>query len=130
MGLTPEIEFATSCCAWPLTPKRAQRVRKLAGAHLNSNLFQRVLDLHGISGLVQAAVVSAKADLPQPMAPALAERAQSQGRISLILAMEAVRVQRKLQSADVAAIFLKGASLAVRLYGDLGLRFGHDIDVL
>ena len=50
-------------------------------------------------------------------------------RENLAMAAEATRLQRVFADAGLSALFLKGASLAVLAYGNLGLRESKDIDV-
>jgi hypothetical protein len=49
---------------------------------------------------------------------------------NLAMAGEALRLQRLFDDANLSVLFIKGASLAVLAFGNLGLRGGMDIDVL
>lgn len=49
---------------------------------------------------------------------------------SVKMAAENVRLQRPFDKARLPVLFLKGASLAVLAYGNLGLRESKDIDLL
>ena len=46
------------------------------------------------------------------------------------MAGEALRLQRLFDEADLPVLFVKGASLAMLAFGNLGLRVGQDIDLL
>ena len=51
-------------------------------------------------------------------------------RENLAMAAEALRLQRLFDEADLPVLFVKGTSLAVLAFGNLGLRSGQDIDLL
>src|SRR5262245_22884516 len=97
--LSPEMEFAVSCCAWPQTPARADKVRQLARGPLDYALLQRIIKQHEIAGLVQAAIIVSGADLPRDARASLAQEAITHAQDGLKLAVEASRLQDKLDSA-------------------------------
>jgi hypothetical protein len=49
---------------------------------------------------------------------------------NLAMAAEALRLQRLLDEASIPVVFVKGASLAMLAFGNLGLSGGQDIDLL
>jgi hypothetical protein len=60
----------------------------------------------------------------------IAERAAMLARQNLDLAAEAIRLHRLFAEASIPVVFLKGLTLAVLAYGNLGLRHGKDLDLL
>jgi Uncharacterised nucleotidyltransferase len=84
---------------------------------------------------VAALVYHAMAQLPTGQVPDLVmarlkEQAHKTARSGLFAAMKAHRVVSELAAAGIPAVVLKGAPLAVLLYGHPGLRQAKDIDLL
>ena len=51
-------------------------------------------------------------------------------RDNLDMAREALRLQRLFDDANLPVLFIKGAALAILAFGNLGLRYSQDIDLL
>ena len=64
----------------------------------------------------------ARPEVPPEIAQEIAAQAATLVRESLAMAGEAVRLQRLFDDADLPVLFVKGASLAMLAYGNLGLR--------
>lgn len=113
------------CCVWP--PDDA-RIRTAIGAHPDWRRVASLSALHRVDGLVNAALP--KRDIPAEVKQELGERAAALARDNLLLAAEALRLDRLFGDANIPVLFLKGLTLAVLAYGNLGLRQGKDIDLL
>ena len=81
-------------------------------------------------GLVHDGLTRAQSEVPPEIAQEIGAEAATLVRENLAMAAEAVRLQRLFDDAGLPVLFLKGASLAVLAYGNLGLRSGKDIDLL
>jgi hypothetical protein len=92
--------------------------------------FVRVAKRHGVMGLVHDGLIRAQAEVPPEVAQEIGAEASTLTRENLAMAAEAVRLQRLFDDAGLPVLFLKGASLAVLAYSNLGLRSAKDIDLL
>jgi hypothetical protein len=129
-SLSPEFLLAAACAVWPPSDRRTEAIWAAAARPLDWERFLRVLKRHRVLGLVNDALKQARPDVPPEIARELSAQATAQLRESLAMAAEAVRLQRLFDEAGLAVLFLKGASLAVLAYGNLGLRGAKDIDLL
>lgn len=122
LGGSAEFRLAVACARHP-----ASSVRVVAAAHesIDWALFVRVARRHGIASLAVDALLQADVAVPE----ALERMARRRGRAALRQAGEALRLQDLLAAAGVAALFLKGPSLAQRAFGTIGARDAVDIDV-
>lgn len=68
--------------------------------------------------------------MPEPVAGTLARAAQQAGISALMMAREAARLQDSFDASGCPALFVKGTSLAMLAYGELGLKWAWDIDLL
>ncbi len=98
--------------------------------HLDWGRFSRIAALHRVEGLVNNALIRAGATAPDAIRGELGAAAAALVRENLELAAEAVRLQRLFAAAGIPLLFLKGVTLAVLAYGNIGLRHGKDIDLL
>jgi hypothetical protein len=80
--------------------------------------------------LVHEGLTQAQSDLPPEIGREIGAQAATLVRENLAMAREALRVQRLFDDADLPVLFVKGATLAVLAFGNLGLRSGQDIDLL
>jgi hypothetical protein len=81
-------------------------------------------------GLVNDGLVRAQPRVPTEIAQEIGTRAATLLRENLMIANESLRLQRLFEDADIPVLFIKGASLAVMAFGNLGLRSAQDIDLL
>src|SRR5262249_12216811 len=68
--------------------------------------------------------------VPSAIAGEISALAAEQVYCNLAMAAEALRLQRLFNEAGLPVLFVKGASLAVLAFGNLGLSGGQDIDLL
>ena len=76
------------------------------------------------------ALHEASVEVPAEVKTELHKRAAEVVRENLELTAEAVRLQREFASAGITVRFLKGITLAMLAYGNIGVRHGKDIDLL
>jgi hypothetical protein len=129
-SLSPEFLLTAACAMWPPSDRRTKAIRTAAARPLDWARFLRVVARHRVFGLVHDGLMRALPDVPPEIARAIGAQAAMLVRQNLAAAREAVRLQRLFDDADLRVLFLKGASLAVLAYGNLGLRSSKDIDLL
>jgi hypothetical protein len=128
--LSPELELAAACCAWPSSDEHDARIREAASAPLDWRRLQRIGRRQRVEGLIYAALTRAGVNLPQPTAREFRDAALAIGARALTLASESMRLQDLLADHGVASLVLKGAAVEMLAYGRLGLKDTRDIDLL
>ena len=128
--LSPEFRLAIATTVWPQSHDHAQRIEVAMASPIDWELFVRVVRRHRIDGLAFQALIAANTPLPATTRAALEAAAARQANKSLVYAAETVRICRLLQDAGIAVASLKGASLSMLAFGNLGLRHCRDIDLL
>jgi len=127
--LPPAFRLACACCQWPPSPARDAAVRGAAEG-VDWDAFLRVAVRQRVVGLVHAALRSAGVSAPAPVERELVKAALLIQRRGLVLATEAIRLQRLFAAEGVASLVIKGAPLAQLAYGAQGLKQGRDIDLV
>ena len=130
LSFSPEFRLAAACAMWPPSDRRTEAIRAAAAGPLDWPRFLRVARRHRVIGLVHDGLTRARPDVPPEIAREIGAQAATLVRENLAMAREALRLQRLFDDADLPVLFVKGASLAVLAFGNLGLRGGKDIDLL
>jgi hypothetical protein len=125
-----EFLLTAACAMWPPSVRRTEAICAAATESIDWMRFLRVATRHRVLGLVHDGLKEIGREVPPDIAQELGRRAEALLRDSLAMAAEAIRLQRLFDDAGLPALFLKGASLAVLAYGNLGLRDAKDIDLL
>src|SRR5262249_52628587 len=128
--MSPEFRLAAACAMWPPSDRRTKAVRTAAAGPLDWPRFLRVVRRHQVITLVHDGLTRAGTDVPPEIAREFGAQAETMIRENLAMAREALRLQRLFNDADLPVLFVKGASLAVLAFGNLGLRDAQDIDLL
>lgn len=129
VSLSREFLLAAACSIWPLSDRRSGAIRTAVAGPLDWDRFLRVVKRHRIVGLVHKGLTSAGIAVPSNIAQDIAAHATVLVRQNLALAAEAVRLRHLFDEAKVPVLFVKGASLAMLAYGNLGLRESKDLDL-
>ena len=129
-SLSPEFLLAAACARWPPSERRTDAIRTAATGPLDWARFLRVIRKHRVLGLVHDELMQARPQVPPEIVREIGAEVTTLVRLNLAMAGEAVRLQRLFDDADLPVLFLKGTSLAVLAYGNLGLRNCKDIDLL
>jgi hypothetical protein len=129
-SFSPELRLAATCAIWPPSDRRTEAIHAAAGGPIDWPRFLRVVRRHGVVGLVHDALTRARPDVPSEIAREIGVQAATLVHDNLVMAGEALRLQRLFDDANLSVLFIKGASLAVLAFGNLGLRGGMDIDLL
>jgi Uncharacterised nucleotidyltransferase len=128
--LDREIELLLRCCAAsaPLTGPAARSA--LVESGINWDRFIALADRNCVTPLVAARLYGERDCLPSEVAQKLRMSYAANARRSLRLASCAENIFDSLDADGVAAIAIKGPTLAMAAYGDLALRVFSDLDVM
>lgn len=127
---TPDYELALLLSGTRERRERfAARVRELSG-EADWDRLGRLLDAHRVLPVAGLRLSQAGVDVPESFAARVAEARRVASVTAMIHGAFNDRLLRELDGAAIAALPLKGVSLAQQLYGDPGLRPTNDIDVL
>lgn len=125
-----EFALVAACCRWPPTAEVVADVQRRAAGALDWRLVLRVAARHRVIGLVYHALHAAGVPCPEDVQAILERKGGAIARQNLALAAETLRLQRHFDAAGIAAVVLKGASLAQRAYGSTAFKHGRDIDLV
>jgi hypothetical protein len=116
---------------WPPSDRRTEAISAAAAAGpLDWSRFVRVAARQRVIGLVHEGLTRAQPDVPSKVVSEIGAQATTLVRENLAMAAEALRLQGLFDKAGLPVIFLKGTSLALLAFGNLGLSGGQDIDLL
>jgi hypothetical protein len=127
--LSREFLLMTACSMWPPSDRRAAAIRSAAAGPIDWDRFVRIVTRHRVVGLAHEGLKSAVIPVPEKIAEDLGARAAALVRETLQLAAEAARLQRLFAEAGLPVLFIKGTSLAILAYGNLGIRESKDLDL-
>ena len=130
LPFSPEFGLAAACAMWPPSDRRDEAICAAAAGPLDWPRLLRVAERHGVMGLVHDGLMRAQPNVPLKIAHEISAKAATLVRENLAVAVEAVRLQRLFEEANLPVLFIKGASLAALAFGNLSLRSGKDIDLL
>jgi hypothetical protein len=128
--MSPEFQLAAACAIWPPSERRNEAIQAAAAGPLDWARFVRVVRRHRVVGLVHDGLSCAQADIPQAVKREISAQTTALVRENLAMAAEAVRLQNLFEEANLPVLFLKGTSLAVLAFGNIGLSGSQDIDLL
>ncbi|HEY0303237.1 MAG TPA: nucleotidyltransferase family protein, partial [Rhizomicrobium sp.] len=130
MILTNEFLLAAACCIWPPSERRVATIRSAAAQPVDWQNFLQVVARQRIAGLVHEGLRSADVAPPETAKDSLATDAGKISRDALKLASEALRLQAAFDAASIPVVFVKGTTLALLAYGNIGIKHAWDIDLL
>jgi Uncharacterised nucleotidyltransferase len=127
---SPEFQLAAACAMWPPSDRRTEAIRSAASGRLDWPRFLRVAQRHRVLGLAHQGLTETRLAVPPEIRHEIGARAATLVRENLGMAAEAMRLQRMFDKAHLPALFVKGSSLAMLAFGNLGLSSSQDIDLL
>lgn len=130
LSLSREFLLVAACAMWPPSDRRNETIRAVAARPLDWPICLRVAKRHQVIGLVHDGLTRVRPNVPPEIAREIGAEAATLTRENVAMAVEAVRLQRLFDGANLPVLFLKGASLAALAYGNLAVRGGKDIDLL
>jgi hypothetical protein len=129
-SLSAEFWLAAACAMWPPSDRRTGAIRAAASGPLDWPRFLRVALRHRVLGLAHQGLTEARLAVPPEIRREIGARAAAMVRENLAMAEEALRLQRLFDEAQLPVLFVKGSSLAMLAFGNLGLSGSQDIDLL
>jgi len=129
-ALPAEFSLMAACCRWPPSPAREAAVTAAASAPIDWEGFERVVARHRVVALAQDGLLRSGIAAPASVAGRLAGAAAAARRRALAMARETLRISEAFDAAGVPFLAVKGASLAILAYGDVGIKQAGDIDIL
>lgn len=129
-SFTAEFRLAAACAMWPPSDRRTQAIRAAASGSLDWPQFLRVVQRHRVFGLAHQGLTEARLAIPPEIRREIGARATTMVSENLTMAAEALRLQRLFNEAHLPVLLVKGASLAMLVFGNLGLSGSQDIDLL
>ena len=129
-SFSAEFRLAAACAMWPPSARRTEAIRAAASGPLDWPRFLRVAKRHWVVGLAHQGLREARLAVPPEIRREIGARAAILVRENLAMAAEALRLQRLFDEALLPVLFVKGSSLAMLAFGNLGLTGSQDIDLL
>ena len=129
-SFSPEFRLAAACAMWPPSDCRTEAIQAAAAGPIEWPRFLRVVQRHRVLGLAHQGLTDARLAVPPEIRREIGARAATLVRENLAMAAEALRLQRLFDEAHLPVLFVKGSSLAMLAFGNLGLSGGQDIDLL
>jgi hypothetical protein len=131
MGLpfSPEFRLLAACAMWPNSELRTEAIRDAAQRQINWFQVVALARRHQVTGLFNDGLSHAESYVPKEVAKRVGVLAATEVRENLAIARETVRLQRIFDDAGVPTLFLKGTTLAVLAFKNIGLRSGQDVDL-
>ena len=130
LSLSREFLLVAACSIWPSSDRRAEAIHQAAAEPLDWDRVLRVAMRHRVAGLVHNGLATARLAIPTGVAKEIAAHGAAIARQNLELVAEGLKLQRMFTEADLPVVFIKGVSLAMLAYGNLGIRHGRDLDLL
>ena len=125
-----EFRLAAACAMWPPSDHRTEAIEAAAAGPLDWPRFLRVAQRHRVLGLAHQGLAEARIVTPPEIRGEIDVRAATLVRENLAMAAEALRLQRLFDESHLPVLFVKGSSLAMLAFGNLGLTGSQDIDLL
>lgn len=129
-SLSREFDLVAACCRWPRGSRRQAAVAAAAAPPLDWQSVRRLAARHRVTALVQDGLRDAEVAVPPDIAEGLRIAARDAGLNALSMAREAMRLQSAFDAAGLQALFVKGTTLALLAYGEIGIKQSWDIDLL
>lgn len=129
VGLSNEFALVAACCRWPRDAASDALVVASAAAVEDWPRFARIVRRQRVEGLVHHTLRRCGVPVPDKLAKDIGADARIIAQQNLMFAAESARLRDLFADADIPLIFIKGLTLAVLAYGNLGLKRGWDIDI-
>jgi hypothetical protein len=129
-SFSPEFCLAAACAMWPPSDRRNEAIRTAATKLLDWQRFLRVAKHHQVVALVHDGLGQLQPDVPSEIAREISAQAARLVLENLAVAAESLRIKRLFDEANLPVLFIKGTTLAVLAFGNVGLRAAKDIDLL
>ncbi len=127
----PELALLLACSRVRISQEDERAIRLLLQAGIDWTAFARRAIEHGLACLAGKSLASAAPDLvPDDILDAFSALITHASRANTTAFDELTRIIEALRKVGIDAIPLKGPTLAIQAYGDIGLRSFRDMDFL
>ena len=128
--LTPEMHLMLACSQISLKGEDSERIKRLSHGPINWEAFLKLVERHRMYPLVYRSLGKVvRNGVPKHVLIILRNRFEKNARRSLELTAELARLVKLFQQGGIPVVALKGPTLALQVYGDLGLRHAGDLDL-
>ncbi|NTS66845.1 nucleotidyltransferase family protein [Sphingomonas sp. HHU CXW] len=128
--LSLELRLIAACVRPLADERRLDAIRDAASVRFDAEQVVTLAHRHRVEGFVKQGLAAAGVELPASAARRLATSAAAARLKTLRSAGEEVRVGQAFAAAGIDAIFIKGATLGMRVHGTTALKTSWDVDVL
>lgn len=134
-----EMQFLLACCRLSMQQdeqKKAEELEQLSvlSRQVDWSTFMKLIDRHRVHSLahhyLKAQTSNTMLEIPEHVYLTLKTRFRNNKRRMLKLAGELVRLSKLFGRHDLFMLAFKGPALSQHLFGDLGLRYSKDLDLL
>ncbi len=128
---SPEMNLLLACARTQLRSIDMERIERCGQAPLNWQVFQQLVFRHRIAPLVWQSLGQIDSlTIPHDTQEALREEVDGNTLHALMQTEELIRLLRGFEHAGIHVMPIKGPTLAMQAYANLGLRHTGDIDLL
>lgn len=128
--ISSELRLVAACVRPLADERRLDAIRHAASVPFDAEQVVTLAHRHRVEGFVEQGLAAAGVALPSAAARRLATSAAAARLKTLRSAGEEVRVGQAFAAAEIDAIFIKGATLGMRVHGTTALKTSWDVDVL
>jgi hypothetical protein len=129
--MSPETALVTALCRTPLSAAADERIRTLIGGPVDWNAIETLASRWQIEPLVfRNLVLHYRWAMPDAVAGAFVLRAREARAHALTRTLILLDLVKKMESAKIPALVLKGPTVAIAAYGDVSFRTFADVDLL
>jgi len=129
-AFSPEFRLIIECLKWPPSDRRTEAIHRAASGSIDWSHLLHLAQRHRVIGLVANGLGQIGTPVPTEIKLLFDERSRALVLLNLSLSAEAVRLLHLFESAGLPVAFLKGSSLSMLAYGNVGLRQSEDIDII
>lgn len=127
----PELVLLLACSRIALQAEEERAIRQALETGIDWNAFARMAVAHGLACLAGLNLARVASDLvPADILDAFSVNLKNTRARNRTLLDEFMQIVEILSASGVDAIPLKGPTLAIQAYGDIGLRVFRDVDFL
>src|SRR6266550_7468080 len=125
-----ETALVTALCRTPLAAAADERIRSLIGGPVDWNVIETMASRWQIEPLVfRNLVLHYREAMPEHVATAFESRARDTRAHALTRTLVLLDLVKKLESAGIPVLVLKGPAVAIAAYGDVSFRAFGDVDL-
>jgi len=127
-GLPAEMILLLACVRWP--PSETPAIQSIGADPIDWRLFLKLVKRHRVFALAEHALRRGTPDIDAVALAYLQSQANLSSWRELALLEELQALQLSLVHAGLRPVLLKGLAFSIKAFGQLGLRYHHDIDCL